>query len=105
MSDIIERHAKTSAEIRQRTGVSDGKAQWTSYACACVSCESARTDFEQSGRLYGGPVFHVAPFETTPELPGWIDVDGKEYEIKEIRVLRNLQGRLIGYRIATAGAT
>lgn len=104
MAGLIERYAKTEGMIRQRIGIRDGKAEWTRIPCLCMSFETSRTEFEDTGRLSGGIVFYVAPLEKTPELPGWIDCGEKEYEIKEIRVCRNLNGRLLGYRIATAGA-
>lgn len=105
MAGIIERNARYEAVIRQRTGIADGKPQWTDVTCRCFSLDFEQSDREYFGAIQNGKIFMVAPMETTPLLPGRIVFENVEYEIRGIRTYRNLKGVLMGYRVAVAGAS
>ena len=105
VAGIIEKHAKTAATLKQRSGISDGKPIWSGSSCTVMELSYTRSDVERFGTIANGKIFLVSPLPFTPTLPGRIVCGGVEYDIKGIRTYRNLKGVLIGYRMAVAGAS
>ena len=105
MAGIIERNARDHATIRQRNDIVDGKDVWSDRECRCFCIDFEQSDKEYFGAIQNGKIFMVAPLETDPHLPGMILHNGREYEIRGIRMYRNMKGILLGYRIAVAGAS
>lgn len=104
MAGIIERNARIRLTLKQRSGISDGKPTWSGISCRGFFTDMTQADFEYFGRIRNGRIFFVAPFAgTAPKLPAMIVCDGVEYEVQGIRTYRNLQGVLLGYRMAVAG--
>lgn len=105
MAGIIERNARFQAIIKQRTEIKDGKAVWSEVECRCFSLDFEQADKDYFGSIQNGKIIMVAPMESAPKLPGFIVYEGVEYEMRGVRIYRNLKGVTMGYRIAVAGAS
>lgn len=105
MAGIIERNAKTPAVIKQKVSIVDGKPTWNSTPCVCMVFDFTQADIQYFGAVQNGKIFLVSPLPNPPKLPGMIVLDNIEYDIKGIKIYRNLKGELLGYRIAVAGAS
>ncbi len=105
MAGLIERIARTSAVLRQPTGAfEDGKPVMASVPCVVFGLGGEAQAFNEFGQVQSGRVFLVAPLPETPVLPGTITVGGATYGMASVKEYRNLDGVLLGYRIAVTGA-
>ena len=104
MAGLIEKHAKTAMTLKQRVSVVDGKPTWAETPCRGMVLDFTARDTGYFGAIQNGKIFLVVPLPFTPTLPGKMLCDGVEYDIKGIKLYRNLRGVLIGYRMAVAGA-
>ncbi len=101
---LIERIAQTSAVLAQPTGVvSDGVAAMSNVSCLVFGLGGETQVYNEYGQVQSGKVFLVAPLAITPVLPGKITVGGVTYSIASVKPYRNLQGVLLGYRVAVYG--
>lgn len=105
MAGIIKKNAKTTAVIKQCCSIVDGKPVWTTISCLCLVFDFTQADIQYFGAVQNGKIFLVAPLKNHPQLPGMIVLDNVEYDIKGIKIHRNLKGVVLGYRIAVAGAS
>ncbi len=106
MAGMIERNANFPLALKQRTGITDGKPIFGSpVPCLGMVFGLSQNDINRLGSIQDGKVFLVAPLESHPALPGFITYDGKDYEIKSLKIIRNLKGIVQGYRIVAVGGS
>lgn len=105
MAGLIEKKSYLELILKQADDeIIDGKFTWVSTPCRGMVLDMRSNDFNQFGTLQDGKVFLIAPLKTEPLLPGMIEYDGKEYDIKGLKTLRDMRGNVLGYRAVTAGA-
>jgi len=105
MAGLIERNAKNIISLKQRTGISDGKPVFgTAVSCLAMIFDFRQSDKNEFGSIQNGKIFLIAPLSSPPALPGFVSCDGNDYEMKSVKILRNLKGVVLGYRVAAAGA-
>jgi len=92
----------TDIIIQQPDSIVDGKRVYTSIPTRGRIIDFSRRDIDYFGTVQAGKIILVAPPEI-PTLPGRIVVEGKTYDLKSVKVCRDLSGRLIGCRCAAAG--
>lgn len=102
MAGIIEKHAQTPITLKRRTGILDGKPQWSESAALAFVLDFTERDAERFGVLKNAKVFLVAPVDPAPEVPGVVVCDGKTYDIKGVKTYKNLRGVLVGWRVAAS---
>ena len=104
MAGLIEKNARLDFTLKQAGDeIEDGKHTWIEVPCKGLMLDMRSNDFNLYGTLQDGKVFLVAPLKDEPLLPGFIVCNGKEYEIKTLKTLRNMRGTVLGYRIVAAG--
>jgi hypothetical protein len=103
MAGIIEKNAYLQLILKQAGDVSDGKYSWIDTECSGMVLDMQSNDFNQFGTLQDGKVFLLAPLKFEPLLPAKIVCDGKEYDIKGLKTLRNIRGVVLGHRLVAAG--
>ena len=103
MAGIIEKHANTTVTLKQRSAIVDGKPTWSSTECLGMVLDYTARDIDDFGAIKNGKIIFIPPLAFTPALPGMIQCNGVDYEIKAVKTYRNLKGILLGYRIVVAG--
>lgn len=95
-------HPDTDIVIQQPDAIVDGKQTYTNIPARGRVIDFSQRDIDYFGTLKDGRIILVAPPDV-PKLPARIIVEGEIYDLKSVRVCRNLSGRLIGCRCAVVG--
>ncbi len=104
MAGVIEKNAKTPFTILQQPVIADGKTVFQQEVPALgMIFDWTKREFDLYGSIQNGKKILAAPLVVHPVLPGRVVFDGIEYEAKEIKIIRNLRGKLLGYKIIVAG--
>ena len=77
----------------------DGKQQYTRIPARGRLIDFSQRDIDYFGTIQEGKIVLVAPPDI-PSLPGRIVIDGVTYELKSVKICRDLSGRLRGCRCA-----
>ena len=102
---LIERFAKTPAKLMQKSAyIHDGKQDWISQDVRVLENRNKRLGLDEAGQETFGHVFFVPPLTADPVLPAMIEVDGKRYDVVEIKYYHFINGDKTGYRLKVAGA-
>ena len=103
MASIIEKYASEDVTLLQEPVIYDGKTTFTeSIPAKAIVSDFSQADLDYFGRITSGLIFYVSPLDTPPALPGQIVWNGRTFDIKGVRVYKNLSGLLLGYKIAAA---
>ena len=103
MAGLIEKNAKTPITIRIAGEIIDGETVFENRSAMAMVFESSQTDSDNYGTVQNTKTFLVAPFDVTPEIPCEIVYNGENYTVKSIKIIRNMKGVLLGYKITSAG--
>ena len=104
MAGLIKKNAYLDLILKQAGDeIADGKESWLSIPCRGMMLDMRSNEYNLYGTLQDGKVFLIAPLPEEPLLPGFVVHNGKEYEIKILKTLRNMRGTVLGYRIVAAG--
>ncbi len=95
-------HPDTDIIIQQPSSIVDGKQRYYSIPARGTVIEFSQRDIDYFGSLKNGKIILVAPPDV-PTLPARIVAAGKTYDLKSVKICRNMAGRLIGCRCAAAG--
>lgn len=87
----------TDIIIQQPDEIKDGKQTYKDVPARGRLIDFAQCDLDYFGTIQNGKIILVAP-PNVPELPARIVVNGVVYNLKSVRVCRNIGGRLIGCR-------
>ena len=102
MASIIEKYASQDVTLLQDPVVTDGKITYkTRIEVKAIVSEFKEADEKYFGKIRNGITFYISPLDDPPQLPGKILCHGREYEIKGVRIYKNLSSKLLGYK-ATA---
>ena len=103
MASIIEKYASEDVTLLQGPVIIDGKPSFTeSIPAKAIVSDFSQADIDYFGRITSGLIFYVSPLDAPPTLPGQIVWNGRTFDIKGVRVYKNLSGLLLGYKIAAA---
>ena len=103
MASIIEKYASEDVTLLQGPVITDGKTTFTeSIPAKAIVSDFSQVDLDYFGRITSGLIFYVSPLDAPPALPGQIVWNGRTFDIKGVRVYKNLSGLLLGYKIAAA---
>ena len=103
MASIIEKYASEDVTLLQEPVIYDGKTTFTeSIPAKAIVSDFSQADLDYFGRITSGLIFYVSPLDAPPALPGQIVWNGRTFDIKGVRVYKNLSGLLLGYKIAAA---
>ena len=80
----------------------DGKQTYTNIPARGRVIDFSQRDIDYFGTIQNGKIVLIAAPDI-PKLPARIIVEGEIYDLKSVRVCRDLSGRLIGCRCAVAG--
>ena len=75
----------------------DGKQQYTRIPARGRLIDFSQRDIDYFGTIQEGKIVLVAPPEI-PQLPGRIVVEEVTYELKSVKICRDLSGKLRGCR-------
>ena len=104
MAGIIEKIATTPITIKQQTTILDGMVVWgRNIEALAFEMGFTQTDVGMFGAIQNGKIFLVTPTSVTPEQPAQIVCNGKTYDVKAIKPIRNIKNVLLGYKIACHG--
>lgn len=110
MAGIIEKNAKTPITIRIASDIVDGETSFVNHPALAMVFESSISDLNNFGNKidnYGTvqheTTFLVSPFGVTPDIPCEIIYNNACYDVKSIKIMRNMKGVLLGYKITSAG--
>ena len=95
-------HPDTDIVIQQPDAVVDGKQTYTNSPARVLVIDFSQRDIDYFGTIQNGKIILIAAPDI-PKLPARIIVEGEIYDLKSVRVCRDLSGRLIGCRCAVAG--
>jgi hypothetical protein len=85
--------------IRKANGYVDGKPQYSESPGKALITDFSQRDINRFGNIGGGQIFMVKA-DTAPEIDSQITHNGKIYDLKGIKVCRDLDGRIECYRCA-----
>lgn len=92
-------HPDTDIIIRQPDAIVDGKQTYTNLPARGRVIDFSQRDVDYFGTVQEGKIILVAPPDI-PKLPAQIVAEGVTYDLKSVRICRDLSGRLIGCRCA-----
>ena len=92
-------HPDTDIIIQQPDAIVDGKQTYTSIPARGRVIDFSQRDVDYFGTIQEGKIVLVAPPDI-PKLPARIVAEGVTYDLKSVRICRDLSGRLIGCRCA-----
>ena len=97
---LIEKIAKTSALLLQKSKIiHDGVQRWDASNILVFENRHKMIKDEETGRVSFGHVFFVAPMAKDPELPARIKIDGREYDVSDIKYYHDTRNTNLGYRM------
>ena len=101
MASIIEKYASQDITLLQNPVIADGKTTYKDRIDAkAIVSEFKEADEQYFGKIRNGITFYISPLDDPPQLPGKILCHGREYEIKGVRIYKNLSSKLPGYKAA-----
>ena len=103
MAGIIEKNAKNPITIRIASDIVDGETSFVNHAAMAMVFESSQLAFDNYGTVQHETTFFVAPLDVTPELPCEVIYDNACYDVKSIKIMRNMKGVLLGYKLTSVG--
>ena len=103
MAGLIEKNAKTPITVRIASEIIDGETSFVNHPAMAMVFESSVSDLNNYGTVQHETTFLVAPFDVTPEIPCKITHNNACYDVKSIKIIRNMKGVLLGYKITSAG--
>ncbi len=92
-------HPDTDITLEIPGSIADGKLQYTRIPARGRLIDFSQRDIDYFGTIQEGKIVLVAPPEI-PRLPGRIVIDGVTYELKSVKICRDLSGRVRGCRCA-----
>mgnify|MGYP005793545195 FL=1 len=92
-------HPDTDIIIRQPDAIVDGKQTYTNLPARGRVIDFSQRDVDYFGTVQEGKIILVAPPDI-PKLPARIVAEGVTYDLKSVRICRDLSGRLVGCRCA-----
>lgn len=101
MAGLIEKNAKTPITIRIAGEIIDGEMVFENRPAMAMVFESSQSVSDNYGTVQQEKTFLVAPFDVTPKIPCEIIHDGACYDVKSIKIIRNMKGVLLGYKITS----
>ena len=103
MAGLIEKNAKTPITIRISGEIVDGETSFENIPALAMVFESSQAASDSYGTVQQEKTFLVAPLDVTPEIPCEIIHDDACYDVKSIKIMRNMKGVLLGYKITSVG--
>ena len=94
---MLRKYCRTAATLRQKNGIADGKIKWEETPVKIAVIDMTQRDIDAWGAIRNGKTVLIAP-DIIPEHPAQIVIGGKAYDLKEIKVCRDLDGKLAGCR-------
>lgn len=92
-------HPDTDIIIQQPNAIVDGKQTYTNLPARGRVIDFSQRDVDYFGTIQEGKIILVAPPDI-PKLPARIVAEGVTYDLKSVRICRDLSGRLVGCRCA-----
>lgn len=92
-------HPDTDIIIRQPDAIVDGKQTYANLPARGRVIDFSQRDVDYFGTIQEGKIILVAPPDI-PKLPARIVAEGVTYDLKSVRICRDLSGRLVGCRCA-----
>lgn len=92
-------HPDTDIIIRQPDAIVDGKQTYTNLPARGRVIDFSQRDVDYFGTVQEGKIILIAPPDI-PKLPARIVAEGVTYDLKSVRICRDLSGRLVGCRCA-----
>lgn len=92
-------HPDTDIIIQQPNAIVDGKQTYTNLPARGRVIDFSQRDVDYFGTVQEGKIILVAPPDI-PKLPARIVAEGVTYDLKSVRICRDLSGRLVGCRCA-----
>ncbi len=92
-------HPDTGIIIQQPDAIVDGKQTYTNLPARGRVIDFSQRDVDYFGTIQEGKIILVAPPDI-PKLPARIVAEGVTYDLKSVRICRDLSGRLVGCRCA-----
>ena len=91
MASIIEKYASQDVTLLQNPVIADGKITYkTRIEAKAIVSEFKEADEQYFGKIRNGITFYISPLDDPPLLPGKILCNGREYEIKGVRICKKL---------------
>ena len=103
MAGLIEKNAKTPITVRIAGEIVDGETLFVNHPALAMVFESSQTASDNYGTVQHETTFLVAPFGVTPDIPCEIIYNNACYDVKSIKLIRNMKGVLLGYKITSVG--
>ena len=97
-------HPDTDIIILQPGAIVDGKRTYTHISARGRVMDFSRRDFDCFGRVSCGKIVLIAPPEV-PDANARLLIDGEYFDLKSVKICRNLSGELVGCRCVVAGGT
>ena len=101
MAGLIEKNAKTPITVRVASEIIDGETSFVNHAALAMVFETSQLAFDNYGTVQQETTFYVAPLNVTPELPCNVVYNNECYDVKSIKIIRNMKGVLLGYKITS----
>ena len=92
-------HPDTDVIIQQPDAIVDGKQTSTNLPARGRVIDFSQRDVDYFGTVQEGKIILIAPPDI-PKLPARIVAEGVTYDLKSVRICRDLSGRLVGCRCA-----
>ena len=92
-------HPDTDIIIQQPDAIVDGKQTYTNLPARGRVIDFSQRDVDYFGTVQEGKIILIAPPDI-PKLPARIVAEGVTYDLKWVRICRDLSGRLVGCRCA-----
>lgn len=89
----------TDIIIEQPDAIVDGKQQYTRIPARGRVIDFSERDIDFFGTIQNGKIVLIAPPDI-PLLPGRIVAEGVTYDLKSVKICRDLSGKLRGCRCA-----
>ena len=101
MAGLIEKNAKTPITVRIAGEIVDGETLFVNHPALAMVFESSKTASDNYGTVQHETTFLVSPFDVTPDIPCEIIYNNACYDVKSIKIIRNMKGVLLGYKITS----
>ncbi|NMD86295.1 hypothetical protein HF882_06820 [Victivallis vadensis] len=92
-------HPDTDVIIQQPDAIVDGRQTYTNLPARGRVIDFSQRDVDYFGTVQEGKIILIAPPDI-PKLPARIVAEGVTYDLKSVRICRDLSGRLVGCRCA-----
>lgn len=92
-------YSDTDIIIEQPDSIVDGKQQYTRIPARGRVIDFSQRDIDYFGAIQDGKIVLIAPPDI-PRLPGRIVAGGITYDLKSVKICRDLSGKLRGCRCA-----